>query len=98
MFGKWFDRIGIVIFGANSENDALSLDPQHVLLKCDVGFACCSVAQGDSGQAFLPDNAPPQCIVEVQHQTLSVDTQSSGYDGSRMPHEQRYRIECDGLL
>ena len=99
MFLERLACIGIIVLGADRQDDPALLQALHRHLKCQEGFAFrIALANFDPGQPVFPDNAAPARIVQIQHQAFLRQPEFSRDQCRHMTRQQGQGFEADALL
>ena len=72
MLVERFERVGLVILGADREDDPALGKLFGVVLHCEESLAeCAALSQHDAVEAVVADHAAPQRVVEIEHKALA---------------------------
>src|SRR5579862_5478035 len=86
-------RCGVVILGANSDDDAAIAQRQNIALETLIGLAgCIALSEQNPAQTVVADDAAPQRIVEVEHQAAAREAADRGHNAAHVVGVQRHEV------
>src|SRR6185437_6380932 len=85
MRGERREGVGLVVLGADSEDDAALGQREGVALKLGVGFAhLAALPEDDAFKSVVADDAGPERVVEIEDESLGGAAAGSGQQACEM--------------